>query len=362
MMGAQKVIADMIERTSALFPKLEINIVTNIEGKTESLMKDVAHGRQARFYMLDEIDEAVSVWQNSGAAVFVHESEKAFITRIAQIAQNKSSGTIVYGMADSSIGPGRKSLIPALCDLYELPYLNSDAFSNAFARHKYLSNIALRSHGLKVPDSWHFLPSEGWLEGLRPQQGTTIIAKPSYDCQSLGITAQSRIVVDADLEGKLNVLAEALDQPLSIQKFIPGYELSVPLLTCPQPESPGVVALEYENNLDWGQNFRKNEDLFVKGRIRKVAFSELGPDFNCKLIEQAKRAYKIIGFKGTARIDFRVTTDGDPFIIDVNESPSPIRLDQFYVSMETAGFTFSDMLIAFIGASLSLHPAFKGQL
>ncbi|WP_319411260.1 ATP-grasp domain-containing protein [uncultured Cohaesibacter sp.] len=361
-MSATEAIADLITRTSALFPKLEINVVTNIEGKTESLMNDVAHGRRARFYLLDEIDEAVATWQNYGATVFVHDSEKAFIARIAEIAQNKSEGTIIYGMADSSVGPGRKSLIPALCDLYGLPYLNSDAFSNAFARHKYLSNVALRSHGLKVPDSWYFLPGEGWLEGHYPQQGTTIIAKPSYDCQSLGITNLSRIVVDSSLERKLNSLAEALKQPLSIQQFIPGYELSVPLLTCPQPESPGVVALEYEGNLDWGQNFRKNEDLFVKGRIRKVAFSELGSDFNSKLIEQAKRAYKIIGFRGTARIDFRVTADKDPFIMDVNEAPSPIRLDQFYVSMEAAGFTFPDMLIAFIGASLSLHPAFKGQL
>ena len=355
----KETIAKLIAKTTGILPDLELHIVTNIEGQTNTRVLDVDFGLKSRFYLFEEIDEAVQAWQGCGASVFVHRSEEQFISEIDRIGKETAKKVVIYGMADSSTGPGRKSLIPALCHLYGLTYLNSDAFSNAFARHKYLSNIVVRAHGIQAPETWFFRPGAGWLEGRQPPTGVTVLAKPSYDCQSIGISIKSKLVIGENSDHALETLAHKLDQPLTVQEFIQGYELSVPLLTCPDLVSPGVVALAYEGNLNWGPHFRMNADLYSPGKITKVPFDNLGSDFNDRLIEEAKSVYNIIGFCGTAKIDFRVKENGDFYVMDINESPSPIRLDQFYIAMDAAGFSFRDMLVAFVGSSLSVRPGFK---
>lgn len=352
-------IAVLIERTKTLLPLLTIHVVTNLQDPETPEDIRAPLGLVPRFYYAEEIDEAIRTWQDHGATVYLHYSEKDFISAIPKISECANERTLIYGMADGSTGPGRKALIPALCSLYSLQFLNSDGFSNAFARHKYLNNIAIKAHGIPAPQTWYFRPDTGWLYNISPPKGLEVILKPTYECQSIGITENSLQQADDSLVEKLTSLANAIGQPIAVQEFIEGYELSVPLLTCPEISTPGIVGLSYDGKLNWGRNYRKNADLFGIKRIEKVPFTEFGANFNNALAQEARRVFSLMGFCGTARIDFRVRENHQFYVMDINESPSPIRLDPFYIAFSNAGFSFSDMLVAFIGATLSVRPGFK---
>lgn len=261
---------------------------------------------------------------------------------------------LVYNIAQSGRGPGRKSLVPAFCALNEIPICNSDAYVVSLARNKFHVYCILRTLGISVPDSWLFDSARGWLLNSRPPTRMRLIAKASYESASIGLTHHSLGEMSSTFEDFLRERSEALGQPLIVQRFVSGYEAEVPVIDFGE----GPVALEpilitllgntvlADRILDY-EIVERDDYSFARSTL-------LSESIRRQMRDHASATFAAIGIREVGRVDFRITSpDGPIYVTDVSTSPHLVRHSSFAFAFTSAGLSHADLMGTIIG--LNVH-------
>ncbi|HTD36094.1 MAG TPA: hypothetical protein VK669_01175 [Candidatus Limnocylindrales bacterium] len=254
---------------------------------------------------------------------------------------------IVYTSAANGIGPGRRTLIPAFCSLEGLPTANSDAYSCAINRHKFHCAMLLKELGFRVPRTWWYDAEEGWFQDDRPTIGDRVIAKSTFEGASLGVSAATVGEFGAHMEREIANASRDLRQPMTVQEFIRGNELEVPVLRLPDRYiAPSPVAIARRGG------GRSPDDVLLYEDVYDDYYEFSSPGYSNeesrRISEIAERVAAALGFRGFSRVDFRIDEFGNPFVIDVSTTPHLTRTSSFNFIFDQMGFTYSDMLEAMI--------------
>ena len=286
-------------------------------------------------YMTEQvIDEIVTSLRKSGLFVKLFIGEDAFISAaldgsVDSVQRPKKS---VYNLAQTGTGPARKALIPTFCSLHRIPCCNSDGHVVALLRHKYHATSILRDHGFSTPLTWFFLQRGEWLQGQRPPAGLKIIVKATYEAASIGLSKDSVRLCDENLEKFARDRARVLRQPMTIQQFIDGYEIEVPVLSAPDAYAPAAIGVSVSGDRVLGQNFL-DYDCLDDRRYGFFDFAEEDPKLADELCRVAEGAAKVLGIAGVGRIDFRATERGHHYITDMQTMPDIYRQSSVYLAM-----------------------------
>jgi D-alanine-D-alanine ligase len=227
---------------------------------------------------------------------------------------------LVFNLAQSGTGPARKSLVPCFCNLHHLPCCNSDGHVVALLRHKYHATSILRDHGVPVPRMWLFHENGGWLDDARPPEGMKVIVKPTYEAACIGLSRDSVRTSDASLDAFALKRATLMRQPLTVQEFIQGYDIDVPVFLTPNAFAPMAVGVSVGGKRNLGEDFldfdtlsKRSYDFFDGTEV-----TDLPAEAMCRAAEKAAR---VLGIEGYGRIDFRATASGEYFLIDMQTMP-----------------------------------------
>jgi D-alanine-D-alanine ligase len=299
----------------------------------------------------------LDAFRSVGAFVELFHGEQPFIEALADNrlrslphALKVAYNGVGWGIAADGFKAGRKALIPLLADAYGLLCANSAPYPCVLTLNKFDSFLVLQALGVKTPRSWHFRPDSGWISGP-PPAGTRVIAKSTYEAWSVGVTDDSVFFWDETGDARVAAVAEGIAQPVTVQQFIPGVEVYVPILSCPElvvtppvevvmakaPGDPNAI-MTADDNLRRGSAYR----LF-----------EGSPALLLSLERSARRIFEIFGLEGLARIDFRIDDAGTPWVFDVAIEPAVESESSAYVSMAGYGFDHAEFLRAVVAASLA---------
>ncbi|HEX3030782.1 MAG TPA: hypothetical protein VHS59_00845 [Bacillota bacterium] len=64
------------------------------------------------------------------------------------------------------------------------------------------------------------------------------------------------------------------------------------------------------------------------------------------------KAYQAIGCRGLSRVDFMVTTEGKPYILEINTSPGLTETSLFPDAAKAAGIEFPELVERLINLAL----------
>jgi D-alanine-D-alanine ligase len=310
-----------------------------------------------------ELSDLITAYRSIGAYVELMEGEQDLIRALAtgRLQAVPRTLKIIYngiegGIAWDGFAPGRKALIPAVADSYGVVCSNSSAYGCALGRHKFHYFIVLDRLGLRVPATWHYRPSRGWAGGERPRAGMKVIVKSTYESWSVGVTIESIFVVDNTIDARVATIAARLGQPVTVQEFIEGTEVGVPIFGAPEPvvappmetilsKSPGdpAAVTTIDDNLDESAITHRRYD----GKPKVMA----------QLHAATTRAFDVLELRGFARLDFRVDATGTAWVTDVGVSPGITVLDSAYRSLAELGFDHSAFLHVVLGATLASSRA-----
>lgn len=306
-----------------------------------------------------QLTEMVEAFQSVGVYVQVFEGEKPFLAALAngEIEAIKRKTKVVYdgiegGITLGGFEPGRNALLPAVADAYDLVCANANAYARALGRHKFHYLTLLRTLGVAVPPAWQYWPASGWAAGRTPPPGTKVIVKSTYEAWSVGVTQNSIFVVDDDCEERAGGLAEAIGQPVTVQTFIAGTEICVPLLSHPDhlltppmeaivtrsPDSPDAVMTIDDTLREDGLNHRR---------------AAIRPAVHEALRRATGEAADILGLGSFARIDFRVDSEDHVWLIDIGTSPGVGRRSSAYKSSAQLGLGYPEFLRVIVAAALA---------
>jgi len=146
-----------------------------------------------------------------------------------------------------------------------------------------------------------------------------VIVKPAWEGSSKGIREKCLVNSPEELPEVIEWLRGEQRQPVLVEEYIQGDEVTVGILGNENPDVLGIMRVSSVEPVD---NFVYS--LEVKRDFRKLVRYECPPPLPSAVVASVREAdltvFRILGCRDVARIDFRVK-DGVPYFIEVNPLP-----------------------------------------
>ena len=231
----------------------------------------------------------------------------------------------------------RETIPAAVCELLALPYTGADALMLGVSLDKALARRVVSPEVPVAPGV--LLEDEPW-DGLLSCLRFPVIVKPNDEGSSKGIRADS---LAFDPEAAVSVarrLRQAYQCPLLVEEFLPGAEVTVALAGNPpnvrllgmMEISPKCDRAPFVYSLEIKRDFRRQVTYHVPPR--------LDPSVLAAIEQYARVAYRLLGCRDIARMDFRLDASGQPCFMECNPLPglNPESSDIVILSAETVPY------------------------
>ncbi len=249
----------------------------------------------------------------------------------------------------------RKALVAALCEAQHIRYVGADAYAEILCQDKHLSELYCREFEIKVPNSvvLHSVDDIAKTGILN----FPVIIKPALEGGSMGISDSNICYAKEEIAEKFAYLSSKY-LPLLAEEYIQGEEISACIIgTSFKILHCEFVRLEindkkYLTDEIWGFESKKCN----KSKItRKVITNEITPENKKKILT----LYKSLGKVDYMRIDCRLNSDGNFYLIELTPDCS-LHPDCFmYESFRHYGFSYTDMVDSLLKTVDDNYPNFK---
>lgn len=291
-----------VQRGEALSKVAGVVIVANVKGQTTPLDDYCGDSIITEFLSGSELDDILSYFEAAGFYSEVVLDEQGFVQWISDRRPKfPRQHALIYNLAQNGTGPARLALVAGLCRLNGLALLDSDTYSVAIAQHKFHSACLLKHFGLPVPRCW-FYSGHGWWPDV-PATGLRLIAKPSYESASIGIDPESVFVMGPSAEADLLARTITYRQPLTIQEFISGFEVEVPVLEGLGPETLAAIGIAVGEERYLADQILTYERVFGDG-YSFYDFGEQNHSWADEAMKLAKLAFRGLELHGIRKSGF----------------------------------------------------------
>lgn len=202
-------------------PPLRVGLTYDL--RSEYLAAGYGEEETAEFDRDDTIEAIESAVRALG-----HETDR--IGHARQLIERLAGGdrwNLVFNICEGLHGPGREAQVPAILDVYQIPYTFADPLVMALCLHKGLTKTVVQNAGLPTP-KFRVVERESDLQGLDLE--FPVFAKPVSEGTGKGVTPASRVAQASGLAPVCRRLLDRFRQPVLVEEFLPGREFTVGLL------------------------------------------------------------------------------------------------------------------------------------
>jgi D-alanine-D-alanine ligase len=242
---------------------------------------------------------------------------------------------LVFNTAEGSHGRYREAFYPALFEQLGLPFTGSGAYVCALTLDKQATKMMAQRAGVPTP-GWAFFDAERPLGDLPPLR-YPVIVKPNFEGSSKGITAESVVHHPDGLRPVVQRLLANHASGVLVEEFIVGQDITVPWLEATGVLEPASYRLEVEGvqpGFEIYDYALKNE---LSDQVHVEVPARTSPQTAGLLQELTARLMRELDVRDLGRADFRVTEDGQVYLIEVNALPSLEPGASLYVSAARRG-------------------------
>lgn len=336
--------------------KLQIVLVCNVEELTTEDEDYAGDSITSEYLTLHQYNKILSALRYEGYEVISYFEENKFMQDVITgiCGDTSKRKMLVLNSAQKGTKVGRKSLIPAFCDLHNIWYNNSNAHVVSLCRDKFNSGCILERLGLPTPKSWLYRFSEGWLLNMMPPTGAQVIAKLNYETSSIGLSEKNIFSYSSEKDELLEKMSQQYQQDIIVQQFIPGYEVETSFVRSLTEFVLTPMGIRYNNNDIMGNNIldynaRKNHP-YTFYELDSIIPELVSPIQKCSL-----DVGNIFAITGLGRIDFRITSQHQFYITDVATNPGYGDYSSTYQIFHRLGYTYSEMLSTLVGISIGCY-------
>jgi D-alanine-D-alanine ligase len=205
-----------------------------------------------------------------------------------------------------------------------IPFTGSGVDSSRTSFDKVLTRDCLEENGVPVPRGEIIEASE---ERTIP---VPLVVKPSREGSSVGV----HIVMDEGEWEAAYTDAAAHAGEVLVEAFIPGREMTVGVVN-----GQVMPVVEIKPNAEW-YDF---EAKYVTGDTAYVCPAEIDEDLKEQLQSIALATFDALGAEGFGRVDFRVTPDDTPYVLELNAIPGFTATSLLPKAAQAAGIGFSEL-------------------
>lgn len=222
---------------------------------------------------------------------------------------------LVFNICEGLQGVAREAQVPAILDLYGVPYVFSDPLVLSLTLHKGMTKRVVRDAGVPTSDFCVYETSED-LEGLR--FGPPFFVKPVAEGTGKGCTAKSIVRDRATLAAVCDDLVARFRQPALIEPYLAGREFTVGITgTGRQAKVVGAMEIVLLSNAEEGVYSFDNKSQY-EDRVKYPATDPANDPVAAAAERVSLDAWRALGCRDGGRVDIRCDADQNPMFLEVN--------------------------------------------
>ncbi len=262
----------------------------------------------------------------------------------------------VVNLVESIDGSDRlMGIAPALLDSLSMDYTGSGSDAIAMTGNKVLAKRLMKQAGIPSPP--FFFISE--IDKVKAPKAVYLV-KSAFDHASIGIDENSLIKVAGKIDkAAFKKAADKYKSESFAEIFIDGREFNIAILDGPDgPEilpHAEIVFKDYPKGKPRIVDYRAKWDadsFEYKNTVRNYKFAKSDKRMLGMLSKYALKCWNVFGLRGYARVDFRVDTDGKPWVLEINANPCLSSDAGFMAAAAEKGLTFDDVIRRILGLTL----------
>lgn len=259
---------------------------------------------------------------------------------------------IVFNTYSGATGRAAQFQVCAVMDLAGARYTGSRAETHALGLAKHTTKKILRHDGLPTPASQTLYgPDDPVDANLR----FPLIIKPAREGSSVGISEDSVVASEYELRRVLRRTLTNYEGPALVEEFIEGREFTVGVLGNSPPRALPVVEVDFGAAGRGARGFYSHE-LKSQDLITTRCPAQISPALTDRLQQLAVAAFRSLECLDYARIDFRVDSCGQPYILELNTLPGMKEgYSDFPRAAAAAGYTYQGLILALLGIAAERH-------
>lgn len=212
--------------------------------------------------------------------------------------------------------------IPAVLELLEIPYTGSGILAESLTYNKFLVKKLLEQNGVPVPRYQLF---NNYNDPLDSTLRFPLISKLNEIHGAVEITTDAVSDNEKHLRQRLKFLINTYDQPVIVEEFIVGREITAYLF---EGLNKKVYLAEKIFTKRKGKLFYKRKGKYIfddfdsqwnKKNINRTNFQKYQDNL---LKEYVKKAFEITRMDDLGKFDIRMDSSGRYFFLDSNSNPS----------------------------------------
>jgi D-alanine-D-alanine ligase len=268
---------------------------------------------------------------------------------------------VVFNLYEGQLdNPESESFVAGLLDWSGIPYTGSPPQALALARAKDTVKCLLRGAGLATANSElvERLPA--------PACNLTfpVIVKPARQDASVGVDQQSVCTSAQQRDERVRHVFATYGPPVLIEEYIAGRELNIALIELPdlQALAPAEIVFQRQEPGAWpivtyAAKWVAGSDEFEQTPTCFPA--DLSAGAVAELNRLAMAAYRLIGCRDYARVDFRLKPTGQAYILEVNPNSDISAQADLTHCLGSAQLTHEAFIVRLVETALQRNSAPK---
>ena len=225
---------------------------------------------------------------------------------------------------------GEDGTVQGLLEVLGIPYTGSGVRASAIAMDKASTKAILQTHGIPVPRG---VVLEGEYPRVVPPEGLKwpVVVKPNSEGSTIGVS----IVRSSKAWRSALRRSYQYDSKAIVETYIKGREIAIGVID--KRTLPAVEIKAPGGFYDFAAKYKKADTQYVC-----PAPVSQGPLNRMQVL--AVEAYQFIGCEGAARVDFRLSRQGRPVILEINTIPGMTERSLLPMAAAQAGLSYDALV------------------
>jgi D-alanine-D-alanine ligase len=218
---------------------------------------------------------------------------------------------LVFSIAEGLKGRSREAQVPALCELFDQPYVFSDPLTMTACLDKAVAKRLVRDAGVPTPS---FAVADR-ADAVADWTDFPAFVKPVAEGTGKGCEAASLVHTEAELQEAVRRVIGRYRQPALVERYLPGREFTVGIVgNGNDARVLGVCEILLKPNAEANVYSLHNKELCEE----LVTYAPTDDGEAWLAGARALQAYRALECRDAARIDFRSDADGEPHFLEAN--------------------------------------------
>ena len=252
---------------------------------------------------------------------------------ISQLQQEKID--IVFNAIHGKFG--EDGALQGALDMLGIPYTGSGVLASAITMDKSVSKRIFESAHLPIADSKIYDQYNSTIadicEDIKQKFSFPLVVKAAEQGSSIGVYILGNVT---ELTAAVTS-AFGYCRHIIVEAFIDGSELTVAVMGNKTAQAlPIIEIVPHSGRYDYHSKYTKGAtEYIVPARIDEAVTKHFQ--------QLAEEAYRLMGCKGIARVDFMMDKQYQPYILEINTIPGMTATSLVPKAAAAAGLTFGDL-------------------